>query len=151
MRARVYPGSDGHCEPDRLLRQSVLGPRAGYEDVNDAGWLRRYLTLRRSVGDRATRDSAASASEMGRFEMEWLTRVENLTAPADVSGRWITDVQRGRAPRLIMLGMDSSGATHGYFDSGMRISIVLGMTRGGDTHAAKPRSQEWRLKKFGKT
>ena len=33
MRARVYPGSDGHCEPDRLLRQSVLGPRAGYEDV----------------------------------------------------------------------------------------------------------------------
>jgi hypothetical protein len=110
VRARVCPGSDGHCEPDSLMRQSVFGPRAGYEDVNDAGWLCRYLTLRRIVGDRATQDSAASASEMGRFEMEWLTWAENLTAPADVSGHWITDVQRRRAPRLIVLGMESRGA-----------------------------------------
>jgi hypothetical protein len=59
-----------------LLRQSVFGRLAGYEDVNDAE-RRRDPAMRWVVGDRAIAGSAASASQMGRFETEWLTRPEN--------------------------------------------------------------------------
>jgi hypothetical protein len=58
----------------------VFGRLAGYEDVNDAERLRRDPAMRWVVGDRAVREAAASASEMGRFETEWLTRPENLAA-----------------------------------------------------------------------
>ncbi len=33
--------------------------------------------------------SAASPSQMGRFETAWLTLPENLAALADLPGRWI--------------------------------------------------------------
>ena len=48
-----------------LLRQSVFGRLAGYEDVNDAERLRRDPAMRWVVGDRAITGSAASASQMG--------------------------------------------------------------------------------------
>jgi hypothetical protein len=51
---------------------------------------------------------AASASQMGRFETEWLTRPENLTAPADLPDQWIDIVHRRRPPRIVVLDMDSS-------------------------------------------
>jgi hypothetical protein len=51
-----------------LLRQSVFGRLAGYEDVNDADRLSRDPAMRWVVGDRAITGSAASAGEMGRFE-----------------------------------------------------------------------------------
>ena len=51
-----------------LLRQSVFGRLAGYEDVNDAERLRRDPAMRWVVGDRAITGCAASASQMGRFE-----------------------------------------------------------------------------------
>jgi hypothetical protein len=44
--------------------------------------------MRWVVGDRAITGSAASASQMGRFETAWLTRPENLDALADLPGRW---------------------------------------------------------------
>jgi hypothetical protein len=56
-----------------LLRQSVFGRLAGYEDVN-----------------------------------EWLARPENLTALAELPGRWIDKVHTRRPPRVIVLDMDSS-------------------------------------------
>jgi hypothetical protein len=46
-----------------LLRQSVFGRRAGYEDVNDADRLRRDPTMRWVVGDRAITGSAVSAPD----------------------------------------------------------------------------------------
>jgi hypothetical protein len=91
-----------------LLRQSVFGRLAGYEDVNDAERLRCDPAMRWVVGDRAPMGQAASASQMGRFETEWLTRPENLAALADLPGQWIDTVHRRRPPRIVVLDMDSS-------------------------------------------
>jgi hypothetical protein len=91
-----------------LLRQSVFGRLAGYEDVNDAERLCRDPAMRWVVGDQAISGSAASASEMGRFETKWLSRPENLAALADLPGQWIDKAQQRRPPRIIMLDMDSS-------------------------------------------
>ena len=71
-----------------LLRQSVFGRLAGYEDVNGAERLCRDSAMRWVVGDHAITGSAASASQMGRFETKWLSRPENLAALADLPGRW---------------------------------------------------------------
>jgi hypothetical protein len=91
-----------------LLRQSVFGRLAGYEDVNDAERLCRDPAMRWVVGDRAITGSAASASQMGRFETKWLSRPENLDALAGLPGQWIDKVHQRRPPRIIVLDMDSS-------------------------------------------
>ena len=91
-----------------LLRQSVFGRLAGYEDVNDAERLCRDPAMRWVVGDRAITGSAASASQMGRFETKWLSRPENLAALTDLSGQWIDMVHQRRPPKTIVLDMDSS-------------------------------------------
>ena len=72
-----------------LLRQSVFGRLAGYEDVNDAEQLCRDPAMRWVVSDRAITGRAASASQMGRFETKWLSRPDNLAALADLPGQWI--------------------------------------------------------------
>jgi hypothetical protein len=59
------------------------------EDVNDAERLCRDPAIRWVVGDWAVTGSAASASQMGRFETKWLSRPENLAALADLTGQWI--------------------------------------------------------------
>ena len=56
-----------------LLRQSVFGRLAGYEDVNDAERLRHDPAMRWIVGGKAAQGRAASPSQMGRFETQWLT------------------------------------------------------------------------------
>src|ERR1700686_3661816 len=91
-----------------LLRQSVFGRLAGYEDVNDAERLCHDPAMGWGVGDRAITGSAASASQMGRFETKWLCRPENLAALADLSGHWIGKVHPRRPPRIVVLDMDSS-------------------------------------------
>jgi hypothetical protein len=75
---------------------------------NDAERLSRDPAMRWVVGDRAIAGFAASASQMGRFETEWLSRPENLAALADLPGRWIDKVHTRRPPRIIVLDMDSS-------------------------------------------
>jgi Transposase DDE domain group 1 len=62
-----------------LLRQSVFGRLAGYEDVNDAERLRHDPAMRWIVGGKAAQGRAASPSQMGRFETQWLAAPENLT------------------------------------------------------------------------
>src|SRR6266702_5737744 len=64
--------------------------------------------MRWVVGDRAIMGSAASASQMGRFETERLTGSENLAALTDLPGRSIDAVHKQRQPRAIVLDMDSS-------------------------------------------
>src|SRR5258708_7903670 len=91
-----------------LLRQSVFGRLAGYEDVNDADRLCRDPAMRWVVGDRAIAGLAASASQMGRFETKWLCRPENLAVLADLPGQWVDKVQQRRPPKMIVLDMDSS-------------------------------------------
>jgi hypothetical protein len=63
-----------------MLRQSVLGRLAGYEDVNDAERLRHDPVMRWIVGGKAAAGCAASASQMGRFETRLLT-VSNAGLP----------------------------------------------------------------------
>jgi hypothetical protein len=106
--ADARSGKNGRHVLVGLLRQSVFGRLAGYEDVNDADRLCRDPAMRWVVGDRAVTGSAASASQMGRLETEWLTRPENLAALADLSGRWIDKVHQRRQLKMIVLDMDSS-------------------------------------------
>ncbi len=59
--ADARTGKNGRHRLVGLLRQSVFGRLAGYEDVNDADRLFR---------DPAIAGSAAAASQMGRLETE---------------------------------------------------------------------------------
>jgi hypothetical protein len=101
-------GKNGRHRLAGLVRQSIFSRLAGYEDVNDADRLCRDPVMQRLVGGRAVKHGAASASAMGRFEAEMLTRPENLAALADLPGRWIDAVHDRRPPKSITLDMDSS-------------------------------------------
>src|SRR3954462_653673 len=97
-----------------LLRQAVYGRLAGYEDVNDAERLARDPVMRAIVGREGMGRPAASTSQMGRFETEWLASEANLTVLTDLSGAWIDRVHGRRPPDGIILDMDSSESpTHG--------------------------------------
>jgi len=91
-----------------LLRQSVYGRLAGYEDTNDAERLSVDPSMRYVVGGRARAKQAASTSQMGRFETEVLTQRKDLAALTDLSGRWIDAVHQARGVREIVLDLDSS-------------------------------------------
>src|SRR5262249_37168017 len=85
-----------------------------YEDVNDAERLRHDPAMRWIVGGKAAQRSAASPSQMGRFETQWLAAPKNFAALADLSGQWNDLVHGRRPPRGIVLDMDSSvSPTHG--------------------------------------
>ena len=105
--ADVRTGKNGRHRLAGLLRQSVFGRLAGYEDVSDAERLCRDPAMRWVVGDRAISGSAASTSQMGRFETKWLSRPENLAALTDLPGQWIDKVRR-RGPKTVILDLDSS-------------------------------------------
>jgi hypothetical protein len=127
--ADARTGKNGRHQLVGLLRQSVFGRLAGYEDVNDAERLCRDPAIRWVVGDRAPMGQAASASQMGRFEAEWLTRPENLATLADLPGQWIDTVHRRRPPRLVVLDMDSSesptyGEQEGSAYNGHRLHLL---------------------------
>ena len=93
-----------------LLRQSIYSRLAGYEDVNDAERLRVDPAMRRVVGGRASwpEKQAASTSEVGRFETDLLSVKRNLTALMDLSGQWIDAVHQRKAPKELILDLDSS-------------------------------------------
>jgi Transposase DDE domain group 1 len=91
-----------------LLRQAVYGRLAGYQDVNDAERLACDPAMRAIVGREGLDRPAASTSQMGRFETEWLASEANLAALTDLSGAWIDRVHGRRPPDGIILDMDSS-------------------------------------------
>ena len=84
------------------------GRLAGYEDVNDAERLRHDPAMRWIVGGKAAQSSAASPSQMGRFETQWLAAPKNFAALAHLSGQWIDLMHGRRPPRGIVLDMDSN-------------------------------------------
>jgi hypothetical protein len=113
-------GKNGSHRLAGLVRQSIFSRLAGYEDVNDADRLCHDPVMRQLVGGRAVKHGAASASAMGRFETEMLTRPENLAALADLPGRWIDAVHDRRPPKSITLDMDSSESpVHGDQEGGV--------------------------------
>src|ERR687897_1563314 len=106
--ADTRTGRNGRHTLIAQVRQSVFGRLAGYEDVNDADRLAHDPALRWIVGGRAATQAAASTSQMGRFETEVLTQEANLSALADLSGRWIDEVHARRPVKGIVLDMGSS-------------------------------------------
>jgi hypothetical protein len=90
------------------LRQSVFSRLAGYEDTNDAERLCMDPAMRLVVGGRAVDHTAASTSQMGRFETEVLTLPENQAALATLSGKWIDRLRQRMPMKKIILDMDSS-------------------------------------------
>src|SRR6202158_5975035 len=101
--ADARTGKNGRHALVGLLRQSVFGRLAGYEDVNDAERLRHDPAMRWIVGGEAASAAAPSPSQMGRFETRWLTAEKNLSVLTDLAGRWIDRVHGRRPPRGIVL------------------------------------------------
>ncbi|MDA8575194.1 IS1380 family transposase [Alphaproteobacteria bacterium] len=101
-------GRNGQHGMTGLFRQSTFGRLGGYEDVNDADRLGRDPAMRWIVGGRAVAKQAASASQMGRFETEFLATDDNTAALADLSGAWIDQVHDRKPPKDLILEMDSS-------------------------------------------
>jgi hypothetical protein len=98
-----------------LLRQSIYRRLAGYEDVNDAERLCLDPALRIVVGGRAKGQTAASTSEMARFETETLSTKENLKHLMDLSRKWIDQARQHRKLTKLILDMDSSvSETYGH-------------------------------------
>ena len=107
-------GKNGQHGMTGLFRQSIFGRLGGYEDVNDADRLGHDPAMRWIVGGHAVTKRAASASQMGRFETEFLATDDNIAVLADLSGRWIERVHNRRPPKKVVLDMDSSvSPTHG--------------------------------------
>jgi hypothetical protein len=111
---------DGRCGRNTrhklsgLFRQSVFGRLAGYEDVNDAERLARDPAMRAIIGREGLERLAASSSQVGRFETEWLANEANLAALMDLPGAWIDQVHKRKPPEGIILDIDSSESpTHG--------------------------------------
>ena len=97
-----------------LFRQSVFGRLAGYEDVNDAERLAADPAMRAIIGREGLERLAASSSQIGRFETEWLANEVNLAALMDLPGAWIDQVHERKPPEGVILDMDSSESpTHG--------------------------------------
>jgi hypothetical protein len=98
-----------------LLRQSIYSRLAGYEDVNDAERVCVDPAMRTIVGGRAKDITAASTSEMARFETETLSTTENLKHLMDLSGKWIDQAHHHRKLTKLILDMDSSvSETYGH-------------------------------------
>src|SRR5262249_29537952 len=86
--ADARTGKNGRHALAGLFRQSVFGRLAGYEDLNDAERLRHDPAMRWIVGGKAApQSSAASPTQMGRFETQWLPcpkhfhRLRHMSAP----------------------------------------------------------------------
>jgi hypothetical protein len=111
-----------------LLKQSIYGRLASYDDTNDNDAERLCVdpAMRHIAGGRATERSTASTSVMGRFETEMLTQPENLGLLMDLPSVWVDKVHQRKLLKQIILDMDSSvsptygnqegSAYNGYFE-----------------------------------
>jgi hypothetical protein len=100
--------------------------------VNDAERLARDPAIRWVVGGHAASRQAASASQIGRFETEWLASDTNFTALTDLCGQWIDRVHLQRPPKAIVLDMDSSvSPTYGESRTHSRHGVTGSSPHGG--------------------
>jgi len=143
-----------------LLRQGIYSRLAGYEDTNDAQRLRVDPAMRRVVGGRAEKKLAASISQMGRFETEFLPTEKNVEALSSVCGAWVDAVHRRTGLKHLVLDMDSSesptygnqegSAYNGYFGRtcyhplfcfNQHGDVEGAMLREGNVHSAR----DWKV------
>jgi len=123
--ADTHTGKNGRHRLAGLLRQSVFGRLAGYEDVNDADRLCRDPAMGWVVGDRAITGSAASASQMGRFSGELaeparepcrsrrsVRPVDRQGAPPAAPEDYLLDVDSSESPTY---GEQEGSAYNGHF------------------------------------
>ena len=91
-----------------LLRQSIYSRLAGYDDTNDAERLAQVPAMRVVVGWKGSERNAASTSEMGRSETEWLTQKENLNGLERLNVEWVKRAVAKTVHSRIILDIDSS-------------------------------------------
>ena len=93
--ADAHTGKNARHALVGMLRQSVFGRLAGYEDVNDAERLRHDPAMRWIVGGNAASGCAASASQMGRFGLQLIrTCRRSQIFPANGSTAFTLAVRR---------------------------------------------------------
>jgi len=114
--------------------------------------------MRQCVGGRAITRTAASTSQMGRFETEVLSIPDNRTALMNLSGKWIDRLHQKRPMKKLVLDMDSS-VSETYGSRGYRLQrtfrvhvlssaillqsvrdVEFALLREGNVHSAK----DWR-------
>ena len=81
-----------------LMRQSIFSRLAGYQDTNDAERLAVDPTMRHMVGGRATERTAASTSQMGRFETEVVFPMAEVALPRELFRAILEEIGRVRLP-----------------------------------------------------
>ena len=131
-----------------LLRQSIYGRLAGYEDVNDAERLSQDPTFRLIGSEKIWERGAALTSRLQSFETELLTQDENLAGLAAINRDLIARAEAMDAPCRVVLDMDSTeipvygeqkqSAYNGHFESSCYHPLLL-FSREGDCLAAKLR------------
>src|SRR6266403_4973619 len=101
--ADTRTGTNGRHALVGLLRQSVFGRLAGYEDVNDAERLRHDPAMRWIVGGKAALSAAASPESDGAFRDALADGAEEPLGarrsirPMDRSGPWPPSAEGRRA------------------------------------------------------
>lgn len=91
-----------------LLRQSIYGRLAGYEDTNDAVRLARDPAMQAVVGRRTLEKRAASTNTLSRFETEVLLAEKNLKGLNHLNAEWVSRAMARTPHRRVILDMDSS-------------------------------------------
>jgi len=86
-----------------LLRQSIYGRLANYEDTNYAERLSIDPAMRQVVGGRDKERNAALTGLMDRFETEILTQPQNLELLMGISGIWVDRVHNRKEIKKIIL------------------------------------------------
>ena len=111
--ADARTGKNGHHAFVGLLRQSVFGRLAGYEDVNHAERLRHDQPCDGSSAAGGSGPCSFTKPD-GALRDAMARGTANLSALSDLSGQWIDIVHGRRPPKGIVLDMDSSvSPTHG--------------------------------------
>jgi hypothetical protein len=147
-------GRNGRHDFVVMLRQSVSGRLAGYDDANDADRLARDPFLRWIVGGKAIKREAGSTILMGRFEIERIDGLRRRSAPTPVltqqmhyrHGRRASESQVDRLNGWI--GRDFGRWTRGRY--GRTIDYLCRLTRKRpecqDSNCPKGSSGKCRLK-----
>src|SRR5262245_10270136 len=91
--------------------------------------------MRWIVGGKAAQSSAASPSQMGRFETQWLATPKNFAALADLSGQWI-DLVHGRRPPRGKNGHNACTCYHPLFVFNQFGDLERCALRAGHVHSA---------------